>query len=91
MPQIQVGTKNKSIFIIYLRNLNILPDICTEFQLIGFDQFNTVNNISNNSGASEVWWETGVTVQIVIKRQTAYYTANFILPSIVITALSLGG
>jgi hypothetical protein len=78
----------KKLLFIYFCNLNIYSDICIEFQLIGFNQFNTVNNISNSS---EVWWKTGVTVQIVLKRQSAYYTANFILPSIVITALSLGG
>jgi hypothetical protein len=58
---------------------------------MAFNQFNVFNNITDVTSASEAWWTNGVSVQIVLKRQSAYYTANFILPSIVITALSLGG
>ena len=49
-----------------------------------------VSNYTNPQ-TSEYWWRNGVNVTVVLRRQSSYYTATFVAPTVLISALTICG
>ena len=62
----------------------------TTFKPVHFDVHAGINN-NVVDGKGSWWWRTGVNVTFVLKRQSSYYTTTFVLPTVLIVALTLCG